>query len=96
MNLNLQANLFLYNGKVGDYYLSGGQRIEITRRTKKRIYLSSGIIVSIKTLWDKSLYLDSKKINQVLRDIEGYLIYKIHSNEKTNLNRNSIFNNSLL
>jgi hypothetical protein len=88
MNLNLEANLFLYNGKIGDYYLSGDQKIEITKRTKKRIYLSSGVMVSIKKLNDNSIYLDSKSvkrknfsypiIHQVLRDIEGYLIYKLY------------------
>ena len=43
MNLNLESNLFLYKGKVGDYYLSGGKKVEITKRTNKRIYLSSGV-----------------------------------------------------
>ena len=89
MDLNIQANLFLYNGVVGDYYLSGGKKVEITKRTNKRIYLSSGIIINIKKLTDGSSYLSSKSIirnnksypivNQVLRDIEGYLLYKIHS-----------------
>ena len=106
MNLNLQANLFLYNGKVGDYYLSGEEKIEITKRTPKRIYFSNGAIVSIKTLSNGMKYLSSKSVvshnksypivDQMIRDIEGYLIYKIHSNEKTNLNRNSIFNNCFL
>lgn len=89
MDLNLQANLFLYDGKVGDYYLSGGKKVEIIKRTNKRIYLSSGVIVSIKKLNNNLIYLDSKSVirnnrsypivNQVLRDIEGYLLYKIHS-----------------
>jgi hypothetical protein len=89
MNLNLEANLFLYDGKVGDYYLTGNQKVEITKRTKKRIYLSSGVIVSIKTLSNGMKYLTSKSIlhnnksypivNQIIRDIEGYLLYKIHS-----------------
>lgn len=89
MDLNLQANLFLYEGKVGDYYLSGGKKIEIIKRTNKRIYLSLGVIINIKKLTDNTTYLDSKSVkhknhsypivHQVLRDIEGYLIYKIHS-----------------
>lgn len=89
MDLNLQANLFLYNGKVGDYYLSGGKKVEIIKRTNKRIYLSSGIIINIKKLTNGLTYLDSKSIvknnksypiiHQVLRDIEGYLLYRIHS-----------------
>lgn len=89
MDLNLQANLFLYNGKVGDYYLSGEKKVEIIKRTNKRIYLSSGVIISIKKLTKNLIYLDSKSVirnnrsypivHQVLRDIEGYLLYRIHS-----------------
>lgn len=89
MDLNLQANLFLYEGKVGDYYLSGGKKVEITKRINKRIYLSSDVIISIKKLNNNLIYLDSKSvirnnksypiIHQVLRDIEGYLLYRIHS-----------------
>jgi hypothetical protein len=89
MDLNLQSNLFLYEGKVGDYYLSGGKKVEITKRTNKRIYLSSGVIISIKKLTNNFIYLDSKSVirnnrsypivHQVLRDIEGYLLYRIHS-----------------
>lgn len=89
MDLNLQANLFLYEGKVGDYYLSGGKKVEITKRTNKRIYLSSGVIINIKKLTNNFIYLDSKSVirnnrsypivHQILRDIEGYLLYRIHS-----------------
>lgn len=88
MSLNLQANLFLYNGKIGDYYLSGEGKVEITKRTPKRIYFSNGVIVSIKTLSNGVKYLSSKSVvrnnrsypivNQMIRDIEGYLIYKIN------------------
>lgn len=91
MDLNLQANLFLYNSKVGDYYLSGGNKISVTKRTEKRIYFSNGIIVSIKKLPDGTSYLDSKSVvshnksypivNQIIRDIEGYLLYQIHSGD---------------
>ena len=89
MNLNLESNLFLYKGKVGDYYLSGGKKDEITKRTLKRIHFSNGVIVSIKTLPNGMKYLSSKSVvshnksypivDQMIRDIEGYLIYKIHS-----------------
>jgi len=88
MNLNLEANLFLYDGKVGDYYLTGEEKIEITKRTLKRIYFSNGAIVSIKTTPNGMKYLSSKSVvshnksypivDQMIRDIEGYLIYKIH------------------
>jgi hypothetical protein len=89
MNLYNQANLFLYHSKVGDYYLSGGDKVIVNKRTNKRIYLSNGVIISIKKLNNGVIYLDSKSIvrnnkpypliNQILRDIEGYFVYKIHS-----------------
>jgi hypothetical protein len=81
--------LFIYNGKVGDYYLSGEEKVEITKRTLKRIHFSNGVIVSIKTLPNGMIYLTSRSVvrhnkpypvvGQMIRDIEGYLLYKIHS-----------------
>ena len=88
MDLNLQANLFIYDAKVGDFYLSGGNKVEVTKRTEKRIHFSNGVIVSIKTLPNGIKYLSSKSVvrnnrsypvvNQMIRDIEGYLLYLIH------------------
>ena len=88
MDLNLQANLFIYDAKVGDFYLSGGNKVEVTKRTEKRIHFSNGVIVSIKTLSNGMKYLSSKSVirnnksypivNQIIRDIEGYLLYLIH------------------
>jgi hypothetical protein len=89
IDLNLEANRFLYNAKPGDYYISGGNKIEVTKRIKKRIYLSNGIVISIITLSNGVEYLSSKSIvirnksypivNQIIRDIEGFLLCKIHS-----------------
>ena len=86
MNLNLKANLFIYEAKVGDFYLSGGDKVEVLKRTEKRIYYSNNVIISIKTLPNGIKYLSSKSVvrnnrsypvvNQMIRDIEGYLIYK--------------------
>lgn len=79
MDLNIEANKLLFELKVGEGY----NNVVVTKRTKKRIYLSNGIIVHIKTLKNGLLYLDSKVnsksypvINQILRDIEGWIIYK--------------------
>lgn len=79
MDLNVEANKFLFELNVGEGY----NNVVVNKRTKKRIYLSNGTIVHIKTLENGLLYLDSKLnsksypiINQILRDIEGYLIYK--------------------
>ena len=89
VDLNIQANNFLYDSKPGDFYLSGGEKVEVVKRTKKKIHLSNNVIVNIKTLPNGLLYLDSKSVvrnnkpypvvNQIIRDIEGYLLYKIHS-----------------
>lgn len=89
MDLNYQANEFIFNSKVGDFYLKSGEKNIVTKRTKNRIYFSDGTIIHIKKLSNGILYLDSKSVirnnrsypvvNQVLRDIEGYLLYKIHS-----------------
>jgi len=88
MDLNLQANLFIYNAKVGDFYLSGGNKVEVTKRTEKRIHFSNGVIITIKTLPNGMIYLTSKSVvtnnksypvvGQMIRDIEGYLLYLIH------------------
>ena len=79
MDLNVEANKFLFELNVGEGY----NNVVVNKRTKKRIYLSNGTIVHIKTLENGLLYLDSKLnsksypvINQILRDIEGYLVYK--------------------
>lgn len=67
------AEMFLLNLKIGD----GFNNVIVTRKTKKRIYLSDGNIVHIKD-GNGFKYLDGKRIKQILRDIDGYLIYKIH------------------
>jgi hypothetical protein len=88
MDLNVQANLFIYDAKVGDFYLSGGNKVEVIKRTKKRIHFSNDVIITIKTLSNGMKYLSSKSVirnnksypivNQIIRDIEGYLLYLIH------------------
>lgn len=79
MNLNLEANKFIFELKVGEGY----NTTVVTKKTKKRIYFSDGKIVHIKTLSNGHQYLDSKVdskgypiINQILRDVEGWLVYK--------------------
>lgn len=79
MNLNLEANKFIFELNVGEGY----NTTIVTKRTKKRIYFSDGKIVHIKTLSNGHQYLDSKVdskgypiINQILRDVEGWLVYK--------------------
>jgi hypothetical protein len=70
-----ESEMFLLSLKVGEGY----NDIIVTKKSKKRIYLSNGKIVTIKNS-SGFLYLDSAKngINQILRDIEGFLIYKVY------------------
>jgi hypothetical protein len=79
MDINLEANKFLFELKVGQGY----NDVLVTKRTKKRIHFSNGVIVHIKKLENGLQYLDSKLNNkkypviyQILRDIEGWLVYK--------------------
>jgi hypothetical protein len=69
------AEKFLLSLNVGEGY----NDIVVTKRTNKRIYFNNGRIVHIKDSGEFK-YLDAKgnTINQILRDIEGYIIYLIH------------------
>ena len=67
------SEIFLLGLNIGEGY----NDVVVTKRTNKRIYLSDGKIVHIKD-GGKFKYLDGKYINQILRDIEGYMIYMIH------------------
>ena len=82
----LEANRFLFDMKVGDkYYVTSDSYVECTHRTPKKIYLSNGKIVHIRKIGNTT-YLTSKAritnnrsydgINQIIRDVEGYLVYK--------------------
>ena len=68
-----QSEMFLLSLNVGEGY----NDVVINRRTKKRIYLSNGSIIHIKKC-NTFHYLDGKNVKQILRDIEGFLVYKVH------------------
>lgn len=83
------AHMFLFDMKEGQgYKISTDTKVVCVKRTKKRIYLSNNIIIHLKEK-NGMKYLASggfgkyhkryEYLNKVLRDIEGYLIYKIHS-----------------
>jgi hypothetical protein len=83
MNMWNEAEKFLIEMNVGDFYESGGERIEVIQRTKSKIKLSNDINIMIKSR-DGYKYLNGKNNGkksggvhkQIIRDIEGYLIYK--------------------
>lgn len=79
-----ESEKFLLNLKVGEGFGAEDNKVTVIKRTKKSIYLSNKKIIHIKKM-NNFFYLDAKKnsINQILRDIEGYLIYKIHTKNGT-------------
>lgn len=77
-SLWLKSHHVILNMKVGDMFLSGGRNVMCIKRTPNRIYLSTGDLITIKRC-DNFYYLQGKKVEQILRDIEGFLVYKIHS-----------------
>lgn len=77
-NLWTKANHTLVTMKVGDFYLSGGKKVSVIKRTPMRVYFSNGDIVTIKKSKFGFYYLVGKNVNQILRDIEGYFLFLIH------------------
>ena len=87
----IEAQKYLLELKVGEGY----NDVVVTKRTENKIHLSNGVIVTIKKLKNGMSYLDSRSVrrgnrsyplvNQILRDIEGWLIMKIHSNHMEKL-----------
>jgi hypothetical protein len=78
-NLWTKAHHFIFDSKVGDFYMQGDKKVSVVRRSPKRIYFSNGELVSIKNSKYDFFYLSGRNVDNVLRDIEGYFIYKIHS-----------------
>jgi hypothetical protein len=94
MDMFTKAHIFLYELKEGQgYFKSVDDQVTCVKRTKKRIYLSNGVIVHLKKR-NGMLYFASaclvrghkryEYVMQVLRDIEGYLVYLIHSENQVN------------
>ena len=76
-NLWTKAHQFILDSKVGDFYSSGGEVVSVIRRTPKRIYFSNGKVVTI-SKYDNFFHLTGKSVMQILRDIEGYLVFLKH------------------
>lgn len=79
-NLWRKSHRFILDSKVGDFYETGGEKVLVIKRTPHRIHFSNGNIVTIqKSKSGGFFYFNGKKINQTLRDIEGYFLFLIHS-----------------
>jgi hypothetical protein len=77
-NLWGEAHRFLLFGEVGHYYRTGDSYVHIVKRTPQRIYLSNGSVVSLGKSKSGFFYFKGNKVNQILRDIEGYLLFLKH------------------
>jgi predicted N-acyltransferase len=87
-----RAHMFLYNIKEGQgYKTSVDNEVTCIKRTKKKIVLSNGVVVYIKKKNDNEYFHSAgfvrryrrfEYVNQILRDIEGYLVYLIHNQGK--------------
>lgn len=74
----MKSHHIILDMKVGDFYMSGGGQVSVVKRTPKRIYFSNGNIVTIKKSQYGFYHLVGKNVNQILRDIEGYLVFLKH------------------
>lgn len=90
MDTYTKAHMFLYYLKEGKgYKTSVDTKIICVKRTNKKILLSNGVKIYLKKR-NGMLYFSSASIvrghkryeylEQVIRDIQGYLINKIHAN----------------
>ena len=77
-NLWTKSHKFILDSKVGDFYLSGSERISVIRRTPRKIHFSNGNTITISKSKFGFFHLTGKKVDQTLRDIEGYFLYLIH------------------
>lgn len=85
MDTWLESHKFLLNLKLGEGFGPDDNKVTLVKKTKKTLYLSNKKIIHIKKV-NNFFYLDAKgnSINQILRNIEGFLIYNIHA--KNNIN----------
>jgi hypothetical protein len=90
MDTYTKAHMFLYYLKEGKgYKTSVHSKIICVKRTNKKIVLSNGVKIHLKKkngmlyFYSASVVRGNKRyeyLEQVLRDIQGYLIYKLHAN----------------
>jgi hypothetical protein len=81
-NLWLKVHHIILNMKVGEFYLTGGHKVSVIKRTPMRIHFSNGDIVTIKKSHYGFYHLVGKRVNQILRDMEGYSVFLKHDPQK--------------
>lgn len=77
-NLWTKAHKFILDSKVGDFYMEGDKKVSVVRRSPKRIYFSNGELVTIRKSECGFYHLVGRRVDQILRDIEGYFIFLKH------------------
>jgi len=82
-NLWLKSHNIILDMKVGDFYETGDHRVSVIKRTPHRIHFSNGYVVTISKSSYGFYHLMGKKVNQILRDMEGYLVFLKHSQTLT-------------
>lgn len=82
MDTWIESHKFIINMSVGDHYVDATGIVSLIKKTKTRWYFSNGQIAHRKIYPGKTdeFYLGGKNINQLLRNIEGFLIYQIQTN----------------
>jgi len=89
MDMFTKAHIFLYYIKEGESYkTSVDSEVTCVKRTKKKIILSNGVVVHIKKKNGNEYFHSASVVRkhkryeyvmQIIRDIEGYLIYQIQT-----------------
>lgn len=74
-NLWLKAHQFILDCNIGDFYMVGDQKVSVVRRSPKRIYFSNGELITIKKSEGGFYHLGGRRVDQILRDIEGYFVF---------------------
>ena len=77
-DLWLKSHQFILNSNVNDFYESGGYRNVVVKRTARKIHFSNGDVVTISKSKYGFFHLTGKNVNQIIRDIEGYLLLLKH------------------
>ena len=89
MDMFTRAHIFLYYIKEGQgYKTSVDSEVTCVKRIKKKIILSNGVVVHIKKKNGNEYFHSASVVRkhkryeyvmQIIRDIEGYLIYQIQT-----------------
>lgn len=78
-NLWIESQILIINSKLNDYFYVGDMKVEVTKRTKSRIWFSDSTIITVTKSKFGYLHFTGKNTNNLIRNLEGYLIFRIQS-----------------